>query len=54
MNSIKKITLSLLALLFVQTAFADKGKWAELQRFHSVMSKTFHPAEEGKDRKSVV
>ena len=47
MNSIKKITLALVAFLFVQTAFADKGNWAELKRFHSVMSKTFHPAEEG-------
>ena len=47
MNPIKKITLTLVAFLFVQTAFADKGNWAELQRFHAVMSKTFHPAEEG-------
>lgn len=47
MKSIKKITLAFIAFLTFQTAFADKGNWAELKAFHSVMSKTFHPAEEG-------
>ena len=26
----------------------QKAKWKELEAFHEVMSKTFHPAEEGK------
>ena len=26
----------------------EKAKWKELDAFHEVMSKTFHPAEEGK------
>ncbi len=47
MNAIKKLSLMLIALFSFQFAFADKGEWAELKTFHSVMSKTFHPAEEG-------
>ena len=45
----------LLPLLLMFTAFvvakpghAQKAKWQELDAFHEVMSKTFHPAEEGK------
>ncbi|MEP6700929.1 MAG: hypothetical protein ABJA85_06425, partial [Bacteroidota bacterium] len=26
----------------------QKAKWNELEAFHEIMSKTFHPAEEGK------
>ena len=45
--------LSLL-LIFAAVAVAkpvhaqQKAKWQELDAFHEVMSKTFHPAEEGK------
>lgn len=45
-------------VLFAITAFAffiarpaaaqEKAKWAEKDAFHEIMSKTFHPAEEGK------
>jgi uncharacterized coiled-coil DUF342 family protein len=48
----KKI-LSLL-MIFAAVAIAkpihaqQKAKWQELDAFHEVMSKTFHPAEEGK------
>ena len=42
--------------IFIIVAFAlsgsvqaqEKQKWNELEAFHEVMSKTFHPAEEGK------
>ena len=45
-----------LPLLMIFTALAvakpgyaqQKAKWQELDAFHDVMSKTFHPAEEGK------
>jgi len=45
--------LSLL-MIFAAVAIAkpvhaqQKAKWQELDAFHEVMSKTFHPAEEGK------
>jgi hypothetical protein len=48
----KKI-ISLL-IIFAAIAVANpmqaqkKAKWTELDAFHEVMSKTFHPAEEGK------
>ncbi len=48
MNIIKKLALFVVVLISFQTAFAGNGEWAELKAFHSVMSKTFHPAEEGK------
>lgn len=46
----------LLPLLLIFTAIAvtkpvhaqQKAKWQELDAFHEVMSKTFHPSEEGK------
>lgn len=37
------------AILFMNPVNAQqKAKWQELDAFHEVMSKTFHPAEEGK------
>ncbi|MDI1234629.1 MAG: hypothetical protein PSX81_10130 [bacterium] len=48
MNIIKKLALFVVAIISFQPAFAGNGEWAELKAFHSVMSKTFHPAEEGK------
>lgn len=47
---------TILSLLMIFTAVAvskpihaqQKAKWQELDAFHEVMSKTFHPAEEGK------
>lgn len=47
MKTIKKMTLLILAVITVQFANAQKGDWKEMHSFHSVMSKTFHPAEEG-------
>jgi len=48
-----KIVLSVLmmfaALTVARPVHAQpKAKWQELDAFHEVMSKTFHPAEEGK------
>lgn len=45
----KKIILSLLFIAFVgQSAFAQQKKdWKEMKAFHGVMSKTFHPSEDG-------
>lgn len=46
----KEIKLLMVALLLTCTAvFAqkEKSKWAEMKTFHSFMSSTFHPAEEG-------
>ena len=36
------------ALFFNPAQAQKKAKWAEMDAFHEVMSKTFHPAEEGK------
>ena len=48
----KKIILLLAIIatvLFVSPAQGqDKAKWNEMEAFHEVMAKTFHPAEEGK------
>lgn len=47
----KILLLSFAALIFgfANNAQAQtKEKWKELDAFHEVMSKTFHPAEEGK------
>jgi hypothetical protein len=35
-------------LIFNPANAQQKAKWQELDAFHDVMSKTFHPAEEGK------
>ncbi len=44
----KKILVSALVLVVTMTAFAQKkADWKEMHAFHGVMSKTFHPAEEG-------
>lgn len=37
-----------MTVLSFQLSFAGGPDWKEMQAFHSVMSKTFHPAEEGK------
>lgn len=43
------VAMAAAALLITGTVTAqEKGKWAEKDAFHEVMSKTFHPAEEGK------
>ena len=48
----KKLVLfafAMTALLFARPVAAqEKAKWAEKDAFHEIMSKTFHPAEEGK------
>lgn len=46
----KQIKTLLFAALFVCVSGyiqAQKADWKEMHAFHSVMSKTFHPAEEG-------
>jgi len=56
-EALKKVNMKkLLSLLLIFTAFIvtkpvqaqQKAKWQELDAFHEVMSKTFHPSEEGK------
>ncbi len=42
-----KTLFSLLFLLVASTAFSQKSDWKEMHDFHGVISKTFHPAEEG-------
>lgn len=32
----------------INSAQGQKAKWTEMETFHTVMSQTFHPAEEGK------
>ena len=38
----------ILVSLLSFSANAQKDKWKEMEDFHSIMSETFHPAEEGK------
>lgn len=45
----KKIACLLVTgLLLITSINAQTKKWKELDEFHTVMSETFHPAEEGK------
>lgn len=46
MKSIKTIAIAAFALVFTFTAFS-KSDWKEMNDFHSVMGKSFHPAEDG-------
>jgi len=50
MKKLFSFFIILVTLFFiVQPAKAQqKAKWNEMEAFHEVMSKTFHPAEEGK------
>lgn len=49
MKKILLLAFAALALGFANNTQAQtKEKWKELDAFHEVMSKTFHPAEEGK------
>ncbi len=49
MKKILALAVVMSAALFFNPAQAQKkAKWAEMEAFHEVMSKTFHPAEEGK------
>ena len=47
MKSITKTALIILAFFIFNTSFAQKSEWKELKTFHGVMSKSFHPSEEG-------
>jgi hypothetical protein len=46
----KILTLVLAVFVFAgrNSVKAQKAKWNEMEEFHTVMSQTFHPAEEGK------
>jgi hypothetical protein len=49
MKKIFSFMLMLTATLFFTSAQGQtKAKWTEMESFHEVMAKTFHPAEEGK------
>lgn len=43
----KKLCVMAAALCLYIAAFSQQADWKEMHTFHSVMSKTFHPAEEG-------
>ena len=45
------VTLMLLTTAIIissQSKAQDKAKWKEMEDFHTIMSATFHPSEEGK------
>lgn len=49
MKKLVLLAFAMSALLFARPLAAqEKAKWAEKDAFHEVMSKTFHPVEEGK------
>ncbi len=43
----KQLFLFACAAFLSVAGFAQKAEWKQMEDFHSVMSKTFHPAEEG-------
>ena len=51
MKSIVRLAVVMLAMIpamsFAQTGKTTTAPWAELKAFHALMSKTFHPSEEG-------
>lgn len=49
MKTVLSLLMMFAALTVARPVHAQqKAKWQELDTFHEVMSKTFHPAEEGK------
>lgn len=49
MKKLLPLLLIFTAIVVAKPGYAQqKAKWQELDAFHEVMSKTFHPAEEGK------
>ncbi len=47
MKKIKILAIAMLATCSIAFAQKEKSKWPEMKAFHSFMSATFHPAEEG-------
>lgn len=43
----KKITAIICSLIFSIVLHAQKAEWNEMNAFHEVMGKTFHPSENG-------
>lgn len=43
----KKLLVLALAAIFTVGVHAQEASWKQMEDFHNVMSKTFHPAEEG-------
>lgn len=48
MKSILKFAFFLVTACSISFSYAGGTDWKEMNTFHSVMSKTFHPTEEGK------
>ena len=44
----KALSLLIIVITTVAALQAQKATWKEMDSFHEVMAKTFHPAEEGK------
>lgn len=47
MRTLKKLALALIVLTSIQCVKAQHAEWKELDAFHEVMGKTFHPSEKG-------
>jgi len=43
----KKLFLFAVVAILSIASYAQQPEWKQMEEFHSVMSKTFHPAEEG-------
>jgi predicted outer membrane protein len=43
----KQLFLFFVAAILSVASYAQQAEWKQMEEFHSVMSKTFHPAEEG-------
>lgn len=44
----KKLLFPIITVLLSVSSFAQKAEWKEMTDFHTIMSSTFHPAEENK------
>lgn len=47
MKAPKKVLLALLCAFGLNASAQEKNNWKEQEAFHGIMSKTFHPSEEG-------
>lgn len=47
MRKLRYLIIALLAVISIQNVYAEKAEWKELKYFHEIMSKSFHPSEEG-------
>src|ERR1700712_5532840 len=46
-NNMKHNLIAIICLLAATTLYAQEKEWKQMEDFHGIISKTYHPAEEG-------